>query len=66
MAHFRQGEGCDLLADKTYGVIQDDTLAGIFAMAQQASWKVSCKATFRLALYVDPISIVNIVTSALQ
>ncbi|KAE9394771.1 hypothetical protein BT96DRAFT_886272 [Gymnopus androsaceus JB14] len=44
------GDGCALLSEKTHREIKDDTLATIFAMAQQASKKMLCGMVFLKAL----------------
>ena len=47
-----KGKGCELLTEKTYASIKDETLATIFAMAQQNSMKLACQLTFEQTLYV--------------
>ncbi len=47
-----KGEGCELLTEKTYASIKDETLATIFAMAQQNSMKLACQLTFEQTLCV--------------
>src|SRR5712672_1759908 len=47
-----KGKGCELLTKKTFEVIKDETLATIFAMAQQNSIKLACQMTFKQDLYV--------------
>ncbi|KAF8502134.1 hypothetical protein F5888DRAFT_1669478, partial [Russula emetica] len=42
-----KGEGCELLIKKTFEAIKDETLAIIFAMAQQNSMKLACQLTFK-------------------
>ena len=44
------GDGCALLSQKTHREIKDDTLATIFATAQQASKKMLCEMVFLKAL----------------
>ncbi|KAE9400639.1 hypothetical protein BT96DRAFT_818949 [Gymnopus androsaceus JB14] len=44
------GDGCALLSQKTQREIKDDTLATIFATAQQASKKMLCEMIFLKAL----------------
>jgi hypothetical protein len=49
-----KGKGCELLTKKTFEAIKDETLAIIFAMAQQNSMKLACQLTFKQNL--APIS----------
>jgi hypothetical protein len=53
-----KGEGCELLTEKTFEAIKDETLAIIFAMAQQNSMKFACQLTFRRNLCVYFINII--------
>ncbi|KAF8505406.1 hypothetical protein F5888DRAFT_432629 [Russula emetica] len=41
------GKGCELITEKTYEAIKDETLATIFAMAQQNFMKLACQLTFK-------------------
>ncbi|KAF8503440.1 hypothetical protein F5888DRAFT_1606351, partial [Russula emetica] len=54
-----KGEGCELLTKKTFEAIKDETLATIFAMAQQNSIKLACQLTFESNLYVYFMSIIS-------
>ncbi|KAF8497068.1 hypothetical protein F5888DRAFT_1700032, partial [Russula emetica] len=40
-------KGCELLTKKTFEAINDETLATIFAMAQQNSIKLACQQIFK-------------------
>jgi len=42
-----KGDGCELLTKKTFDAINDETLATIFAMAQQNSVKLACQLTLK-------------------
>ncbi|KAI0269576.1 hypothetical protein BGY98DRAFT_1190297, partial [Russula aff. rugulosa BPL654] len=42
-----KGEGCELLTKKTFEAIKNETLAIIFAMAQQNSMKLACQLIFK-------------------
>jgi hypothetical protein len=42
-----KGKGCELLTEKTFEAVKDETLAIIFAMAQQNSMKFACQCTFK-------------------
>ncbi|KAF8497180.1 hypothetical protein F5888DRAFT_1945748 [Russula emetica] len=42
-----KGKGCELLTKKTFEAINDETLATIFAMAQQNSIKLACQQIFK-------------------
>jgi len=42
-----KGDGCELLTKKTFEAIKDETLATIFALAQQNSIKLGCQLTFK-------------------
>jgi hypothetical protein len=53
-----KGKGCELLTKKTFEAIKDETLAIIFAMAQQNSIKLACQFTFKQNLYVYFINII--------
>ncbi|KAF8495150.1 hypothetical protein F5888DRAFT_1616146 [Russula emetica] len=44
------GKGCELLTEKTHKAIKDETLAIIFAMAQQNSMKLACQLTFKQSM----------------
>ena len=61
-----RGEGCDLLAEKTHRAIKNETLAALFAIAQQTSVKVSCKAAFQVVLFVHHLSFHHDLTLQLQ
>ena len=61
-----RGEGCDLLAEKTHRAIKNETLAALFAIAQQTSVKVSCKAAFQLVLFVHHLQFHHDLTLQLQ
>ncbi|KAI0277388.1 hypothetical protein BGY98DRAFT_623455 [Russula aff. rugulosa BPL654] len=41
-----KGKGCELLTKKTFEAIKNETLAIIFAMAQQNSMKLACQLIF--------------------
>ena len=53
-----KGKGCELLTKKTFEAIKDETLATIFALAQQNSIKFACQLTFKQNLYVYLTNIV--------
>jgi hypothetical protein len=54
-----KGKGCELLTQKTFEAIKNETLATIFAMAQQNSMKLACQLTFKQNLYVYFINIIS-------
>jgi hypothetical protein len=53
-----KGKGCELLTKKTFEAIKDETLATIFAMAQQNSMKLACQLTFKQNLYAYFLNII--------
>ncbi|KAF8488242.1 hypothetical protein F5888DRAFT_1754081 [Russula emetica] len=55
-----KGKGCELLTKKTFEAINDETLAIIFAMAQQNSIKLTCQQIFKFKdnMYVYFINII--------
>ncbi|KAF8501423.1 hypothetical protein F5888DRAFT_1941069 [Russula emetica] len=50
-----KGKGCELLTKKTFEAINDETLATIFAMAQQNSIKLACQQIFKLFKFKDKL-----------
>jgi len=56
------GQGCELLTKKTFEAIKDETLAIIFAMAQQNSMKLACQLTFKQNLAQSILSRLKMAT----